>query len=193
MEKAMSIYTCPTCGSKMERDLLLFIQHTDQHIVEELKKQHPNWITTEGYCPKCVDYFKQAFGKKVDGTGYADGQSAAQEGNIGSAEKRKRVILGILSAAAGVCLYAVLILTASPRIYRVFLFIPFFGAALGFLQARRSLCVIFASTGTRKMSDKEEKVSNLTVQLYLRYEASKITMYATLLSLGMTLLALQIP
>lgn len=35
----MQIYTCPTCGQEMERDLLLFMKHTDQHIQDEMKKK----------------------------------------------------------------------------------------------------------------------------------------------------------
>ena len=36
----MQIYTCPTCGEEMDRDLLLFMQHTDRHIQEEIRKKN---------------------------------------------------------------------------------------------------------------------------------------------------------
>lgn len=37
----MAGYVCPTCGHEMQRDLLLLKDHTDAHIVDELKKSHP--------------------------------------------------------------------------------------------------------------------------------------------------------
>jgi len=40
MEKSpMQIYTCPTCGEQMDRDLLLFMKHTDRHIQDEIQKK----------------------------------------------------------------------------------------------------------------------------------------------------------
>jgi hypothetical protein len=62
-KRRMQQYICPTCGQAMERDLLVFIAHTDQHIVDEIKKRHPEWITKDGFCLKCLEYFKKAMGK----------------------------------------------------------------------------------------------------------------------------------
>ena len=48
----MPTYTCPTCNETMERDLVLFIKHTDVHIEDARrallhKKIHrPNRIKT---------------------------------------------------------------------------------------------------------------------------------------------------
>jgi hypothetical protein len=44
-------YTCPTCGESVERDLLVFLHHTDQHIIEAIKKDHPEWVKDDGTCP----------------------------------------------------------------------------------------------------------------------------------------------
>ena len=44
-------YTCPTCGESVERDLLVFLHHTDQHIIEAIKNQHPEWVKDDGTCP----------------------------------------------------------------------------------------------------------------------------------------------
>ena len=60
ISKSKPVYTCPTCEEKMERDLVLFTQHTDAHVVEELKKTHPEWITDEGFCPQCLAHYKAA-------------------------------------------------------------------------------------------------------------------------------------
>jgi hypothetical protein len=42
----------------MPRDLLIVIPHTEQHIVDEIKKKHPGWAEGNGVCKKCYEYFK---------------------------------------------------------------------------------------------------------------------------------------
>lgn len=51
-------YRCPVCGEKVERELLKITSHQDQHIVEEIKKDHPDWIEGDGLCKKCYQYYK---------------------------------------------------------------------------------------------------------------------------------------
>ena len=34
----MNTYTCPICQETMERDLILFIRHTDYHIRQEMTR-----------------------------------------------------------------------------------------------------------------------------------------------------------
>ena len=36
----MTTYTCPTCNETMERDLMLFTRHTQDHIAAEITKCH---------------------------------------------------------------------------------------------------------------------------------------------------------
>lgn len=55
----MQAYKCPTCGERIERNLLLFIKHTDQHILEEIKKKNPQWVTKDGFCHNCLDFYKK--------------------------------------------------------------------------------------------------------------------------------------
>ena len=52
-------YTCPTCGKKVDRDLMIFIGHTEEHIADEIKKTHPEWKEEKGVCKKCLEYFKK--------------------------------------------------------------------------------------------------------------------------------------
>ena len=40
----MEVYTCGVCNQKMERDLVVFMNHTQQHIVDEIKKSTPNGL-----------------------------------------------------------------------------------------------------------------------------------------------------
>jgi len=52
-------YVCGVCGKHMERDLLLFMKHTDAHIIQTIKAKHPEWVNDSGICPKCHDYYKK--------------------------------------------------------------------------------------------------------------------------------------
>ena len=53
-------YVCPLCQKKINRDLLLFNAHTEQHILDVIKKDHPDWAAQDGTCKKCADYYKKA-------------------------------------------------------------------------------------------------------------------------------------
>ena len=50
-------YICPVCKEKLERDPSVVIPHTDEHIVDAIKKGHPEWIDTDGLCPKCLAFY----------------------------------------------------------------------------------------------------------------------------------------
>ena len=55
---------CPTCGKNMKRDVAIVIPHTEEHIVEEIKKKNPKWAEKDGSCPKCYDYYKDQIASK---------------------------------------------------------------------------------------------------------------------------------
>ena len=52
-------YVCPVCNKLMERNLLDIITHTDKHIVDVIKKLHPEWVEADGICKKCFEYYKK--------------------------------------------------------------------------------------------------------------------------------------
>lgn len=56
--------------------------------------------------------------------------------NIGPAEQRKRLMLGFWSLIAGLVIGSLLILTGVNHWWRLVLFLPFAGGAIGFFQAR---------------------------------------------------------
>lgn len=62
--------------------------------------------------------------------------SALRIPNIGPAGVRKRRILGIVAAAAGVATVAALVACGVPRPWRLVAFVPFWVGSLGWLQAR---------------------------------------------------------
>jgi len=51
-------YKCSTCNKEIDGDLLVYVDHTEQHIMDEIKLSHPDWVEQDGLCQKCVDYFK---------------------------------------------------------------------------------------------------------------------------------------
>jgi hypothetical protein len=51
-------YTCPVCGEKVKRDLMAFVDHTEAHIVEEIKKKHPEWVEKDGMCARCIEHYR---------------------------------------------------------------------------------------------------------------------------------------
>lgn len=55
----MEPYVCSVCNKTLERDLVAYIQHTDRHIIDEIKKKHPDWTDKDGLCTKCFEYFRQ--------------------------------------------------------------------------------------------------------------------------------------
>ena len=186
----MEAYTCPTCGAKMERDLLLFTRHTDQHIVDEIKKQHPNWVTQDGFCLRCLEYFKKSIGK----SGAVDvNEPSGALANIGPREIDKRTIFGITTIALGLMALAILYYTHSERAWRVFLFPLFFGGTLGILQARQKLCVVLADKGVRNMDGGEQQVTNPTEADRFRKRASKILLSSLISAFAATLFCYLIP
>jgi len=59
----MTTYTCPLCNETMERDLILFLGHGEQHVIDEIRKSHPEWASKDGACQECVDYYRKAMGR----------------------------------------------------------------------------------------------------------------------------------
>ena len=59
----MEDFVCGTCGKALPRDLLVIIPHTEEHIVEAIRKKHPDWSEPHGICKKCYNYYKEQMGK----------------------------------------------------------------------------------------------------------------------------------
>ena len=60
-------YKCSVCEEEISNDLVVYINHTEKHIVDEIKAKHPDWIEKDGLCQKCVDYFKRQLKGKSGG------------------------------------------------------------------------------------------------------------------------------
>jgi hypothetical protein len=52
-------YHCSVCGKNIKEGTTVYIKHTEQHIVDIIKKKHPDWATENGLCQKCFDYYQR--------------------------------------------------------------------------------------------------------------------------------------
>jgi len=57
-------FVCPTCEKRMARELEVIIPHTEEHIINAIRKTHPNWAEKNGICKKCYDFYKSQFPSK---------------------------------------------------------------------------------------------------------------------------------
>jgi len=51
-------FSCPVCGKIIPRELLGIVSHGEEHIVDEIKKKHPEWAESDGVCRKCYQYYR---------------------------------------------------------------------------------------------------------------------------------------
>lgn len=51
-------YKCSLCQQRVAGDLLVYVDHTQTHILEEIKKSHPGWAQADGICQKCLEYYQ---------------------------------------------------------------------------------------------------------------------------------------
>ena len=51
-------YLCSLCGAKVSADMLVYREHTNKHIVDLIKTDHPDWAEKDGVCTKCVEYYQ---------------------------------------------------------------------------------------------------------------------------------------
>jgi hypothetical protein len=76
-----------------------------------------------------------------------EGAYVAGACNIGPWEIRRRRRSAVAAAAAAVVLFGILAVAGAPAWTRLVLILPFWGAGIAWLQARRRFCVAFAMAG----------------------------------------------
>jgi len=45
-------YKCSTCNEEIDGDLLIYIDHTEEHIMDEIKISHPDWVEKKRPLPE---------------------------------------------------------------------------------------------------------------------------------------------
>ena len=61
-------YTCPICKENINGGLIDYAKHGDNHVIELLKYDHPEWVEKDGTCNKCYMYYKA----EIEGSVYKD-------------------------------------------------------------------------------------------------------------------------
>ncbi|HEX9382045.1 MAG TPA: hypothetical protein VF908_01480 [Gemmatimonadaceae bacterium] len=61
---------------------------------------------------------------------------AARVGNIGTGERRKRLVFGIMAFGVGIVIAVLLVAARAPLVWRLPLSLVFYAGALGVFQAR---------------------------------------------------------
>jgi hypothetical protein len=66
------------CEKTMERNLVLYLDHTQAHIIDRIKEEHPEWVEADGVCAPCAEYYTRQLSGELE------------TANIGPGERRKR-------------------------------------------------------------------------------------------------------
>lgn len=113
--------------------------------------------------------------------------------NIGPAEIRYRRSAGILGLVATITFLSIFLLFNIPPVWRLILFIPATGMAVGFLQAQLHFCVRFGMSGLFNFGNdmtKRESVEQAEFRKKDQQKAISIIVISAIFGLIVTLLSL---
>ncbi len=113
--------------------------------------------------------------------------------NIGPTGRRWRVTGGVVLLVAGVAGAALLVLGGVDRGARLALFVPFFGAAIGLLQARDHTCVMLAARSQCEIGRGFGAVSDSWLAGQLRRQAREVLIESAVVAAFLTGLVLLLP
>ncbi len=51
-------YQCSVCGQMVGREILVYMDHTEKHIIDLIQHDHPDWKEDDGVCRKCKEYYE---------------------------------------------------------------------------------------------------------------------------------------
>lgn len=177
----MTTYQCPMCGRSMDRNLILFLDHTNQHVIDQIKKKYPEWVAEDGICKPCADYYTLQL------------QGELSELNIGPGERRKRFVLGIAMLSLSGILALVFVTNHFAHSGRLILLFPIFFGMLGLIQDREKVCVLLAELGIQNIGTGERKVADAVVANTLKTRGRKILLKSALSAALVTAVLLLLP
>ena len=113
--------------------------------------------------------------------------------NINPRERRKRLVIGIVLFVAALLVLGVMLAFGLDRLWRLPLFGLFAAAAICYFEWQDRTCVALAGLGTRKLTDKMEKVEDALELAHMRRQSLRLVLKALLVAVPLTLLALALP
>ena len=48
---------CPLCGESLHPEIADLHVLCETWTIEQIKKDHPEWVEADGLCPKCLEYY----------------------------------------------------------------------------------------------------------------------------------------
>ncbi len=110
--------------------------------------------------------------------------------NIGPGERRRRMVGGIVMVGVTLAAAAWLVTTDAPLLWRAFVVLPAFAAALGIFQARAQTCVALAARGTSNMDAGERRVGDAHLLTRMRQQSRRVLVQAAATATLVTVLVL---
>jgi hypothetical protein len=106
--------------------------------------------------------------------------------NIGPAQRRRRLVGGLVSFGVTFALAAYLTTHDIPRAWRLLIVIPALAAALGVLQAKSQTCIALAARGLRNMDDGDRVVEDTHQLLAMRAQSRRVYVHSFIVAAIMT-------
>jgi hypothetical protein len=113
--------------------------------------------------------------------------------NIGPAGRRRRVIGGLVLLILGGVAAGALVLTGTSRGLRLLVFLPFLGAAMGFLQGRDHTCVMLAARNQCEIGKGFGPVTDTWLVGQLKRQAREVVLESAVVAAFLTGVVLVLP
>jgi fatty acid desaturase len=113
--------------------------------------------------------------------------------NIGPSGRRRRVIAGVALLVGGLVAAVLLVVGGVDRGARLALFAPFFGAAIGLLQARDHTCVMLAARNQCEIDRSVGAIADPWLAGQLRRQAREVLLESVVVAAFLTGLVLLLP
>jgi preprotein translocase subunit Sec61beta len=94
--------------------------------------------------------------------------------NIGPRQRRRRVMIGGASLAAGVVFTALVLAAGTSREWRLPAFVPIWAGMLSLLEARARTCVVLSARGMRNMDSGNERFTDEDELGQVRVQARRV-------------------
>jgi len=172
----MAHYTCPLCQKKLERDLVLFTDHTNDHIIEAIKKDHPEWVQADGVCEPCTEYYKMQLSGEFE------------EFNLGPKERGRRFIFGIFSLILTLAVVVWIQVLDFGLFWKLSIFIPLAFSLFCLFECKHKTCAILSEMGFRNMDTGPQEIQNEELKEKIRTRGRKIIFQSVGLALVLTLI-----
>ncbi|HQV69721.1 MAG TPA: hypothetical protein PLJ62_00320 [Thermoflexales bacterium] len=113
--------------------------------------------------------------------------------NIGPAERKKRMRMGVMGFVLGAALAIALMALRLPNEVRLITFVPFMLGGVGLFQALDKTCVYYAMRDSINMDDGEHKIEDDGLKTALRQKANTVLVKAGALAFTLAMFAYVLP